>query len=120
MLLSNKPVSLSHVNFRQGHFGVLHARWSDPLPSLNREAPQRPVLAYGLTPPREPSESVQAGELLLAPPLQSAAPLLPAQLRAASTATGDLVFGHLPQAGDDTEVTAWQVVFQSLLQQLLL
>jgi hypothetical protein len=51
----------------------------------------------------------QAGELLLAPPLQSALPLLPAQLRAAGATTGDLVFGHLPQAGDDTEVAAWQV-----------
>jgi len=52
---------------------------------------------------------VQAGELLLAPPLQSAAPLLPARLRAAASATSDLLFGPLPQAGNDTETAAWQV-----------
>ena len=51
----------------------------------------------------------QSGELLLAPPLQSAAPLLPARLRGAGLAASDLLFGPLPQAGEDTETAAWQV-----------
>jgi len=51
----------------------------------------------------------QAGELLLAPPLQRAAPLLPARLRGAGLAASDLLFGPLPQAGEDTETAAWQV-----------
>ena len=56
----------------------------------------------------------QAGELLLAPPLQSAAPLLPARRRGAGLAVSDLLFGPLPQAGEDTETAAWQA--STLLQ----
>ena len=36
-------------------------------------------------------------------------PLLPARVRGAGPAASDLLFGPLPQAGDDTEVAAWQV-----------
>ena len=52
---------------------------------------------------------VQAGELLLPPPLRSAPPLLPARLSPAGSSTPDLMFAPLPQMAGEGEAEAWQV-----------
>ena len=54
---------------------------------------------------------VQAGELLLAPPLRSVPPLLPAHLATGSSPTTELLFGTLPQLSEDSEAGAWQVQY---------
>lgn len=52
---------------------------------------------------------VQAGELLLAPPLRSVPPLLPARLATGGSPTTELLFGTLPQVTGESEAGAWQV-----------
>ena len=52
---------------------------------------------------------VQAGELLLAPPLRSVPPLLPARLATGGSPTTELLFGTLPQLAEESEAGAWQV-----------